>query len=148
MNRFAKFAVWLNRAMAGRHGSDPFSVALLVLYCILLALSDILRLPILFYVAFLALCFSIYRMMSRRQEQRWKENAWFLKWWRPVSQGVLTGFRKLRGWFQNRRMRFMDRKTFRYFRCPKCKNTLRVPKKRGKIIITCPVCRTEFTKKT
>ena len=36
----------------------------------------------------------------------------------------------------------------RYFRCPNCSSTLRVPKGKGKICITCPVCRKEFIKKT
>jgi ribosomal protein L37AE/L43A len=44
--------------------------------------------------------------------------------------------------------RFTDAKTHRYFKCPDCKTKLRVPKHKGKIIITCPKCKTEFKRKT
>lgn len=148
MNWFTKFSYWLSRAMAGRHGGDQLSVALLVLYCVLLIISDILRLPVLFYAALIFLLFSLYRMMSRNHERRWKENAWFLSWWNPFSRVIRGSLRRTGTWCKNTGMRFRDRKVYRYYRCPKCKNTLRVPKKRGKIVITCPVCRTEFIRKT
>ena len=148
MNWFTKFTMWMNRAMSGRHGGDQLSMALLVLYCAILILSDILRLPILFYLALLILIWSFYRMFSRNHEKRWKENAQFLKFWSPVCRW----FRGLRShfsaWRRGVAMRVRDRKVCRYYKCPKCKNVLRVPKGKGKIAITCPVCRTEFVKKT
>ena len=38
-------------------------------------------------------------------------------------------------------------KNYRFYKCPQCKQKVRVPKGRGKICITCPKCRTEFVKK-
>ena len=37
---------------------------------------------------------------------------------------------------------------YRFYKCPQCKQKVRVPKGRGKICITCPKCRTEFVKKS
>ena len=44
--------------------------------------------------------------------------------------------------------RWAQRSTYRFFKCPQCKQTVRVPKGRGKICITCPKCKTEFIKKS
>ena len=43
---------------------------------------------------------------------------------------------------------WLDRKTHRYFRCPQCRATVRVPKGKGQIRITCPHCKHQFIKKT
>ena len=36
----------------------------------------------------------------------------------------------------------------RYYKCPKCKQLVRVPRGKGKISITCPRCKEKFVKKT
>ena len=41
-----------------------------------------------------------------------------------------------------------QRKLYRFYKCPQCRQKVRVPKGRGKICITCPKCRTEFVKKS
>ena len=48
----------------------------------------------------------------------------------------------------NLKKRWAQRSTYRFFKCPQCKQTVRVPKGRGKICITCPKCKTEFIKKS
>ena len=37
---------------------------------------------------------------------------------------------------------------WRFYRCPKCGQQLRVPRGRGKISITCPKCGNQFIKKS
>ena len=44
--------------------------------------------------------------------------------------------------------RWQQRKTHKFFQCPKCKTWLRVPKSRGKITITCVKCSTKFDRRT
>ena len=48
----------------------------------------------------------------------------------------------------NMKKRWAQRGTYRFFKCPQCRQTVRVPKGRGKICITCPKCKTEFIKKS
>lgn len=41
-----------------------------------------------------------------------------------------------------------EEKTHCFFKCPKCNTELRVPKGKGKIIITCPKCGEKFEERT
>ena len=43
--------------------------------------------------------------------------------------------------------RIKDRE-HRYFDCPKCRQPVRVPRGKGKIMITCPKCKERFQRKT
>ena len=128
---------WLRRFMYGRYGTDQLDIALLVLYCIILVIARIFGLISLSILALAIVVYALFRMLSRNVAARSKENQKFLSVWY-----------KIKGWFQKRKYRLNDRKTHRYYRCPGCKQTLRVPKGKGKIEITCPHCQRHFIKKT
>lgn len=128
---------WLRRVMAGRYGTDQLSIALLVFYAVLYLLAQILRLPVLAIIAIVPFVLCFYRMFSRNVSRRYRENTLFLKYWGPVGS-----------WFHRVISMLKDRRTHRYYKCPKCSSTLRVPRGKGKISITCPVCKSEFIKKT
>lgn len=147
MNWFMRFSYWYSRMMAGRYGSDQLSIGLMGAYFLLVLLARIARLPILSYLALALLIWGIYRIFSRNISRRYRENAVFLKYWNRTVQWFRTASSRFESWRGRTLYRMNDKKTHRYFRCPNCKNTLRVPKGKGKIVITCPVCHTEFTKK-
>ena len=44
--------------------------------------------------------------------------------------------------------RSLNRKQYHYYRCPQCRQKLRVPRGRGRIQISCPRCGTQFIKKS
>ena len=123
--------------MAGRYGSDQLNNALLLLGLGLIVVEWISRWRWvgIFVLALLILCY--FRMFSRNIQARYAENQWFLRRWGPVSNRL-----------RNMLARFRDRKTHRYFKCPQCKQRLRVPRGRGKINITCPHCHHQFIRKS
>lgn len=134
--------------MAGRYGSDQLNIGLMVAYLLLIFLANLLRLPLLSTLALVLLIWGIFRIFSRNVSKRYQENAVFLKYWRKIVQWFRQSSYRFESWRSRTLNRMNDKKTHRYYRCPHCKNTLRVPKGKGKIVITCPVCHTEFTKKT
>lgn len=134
--------------MAGRYGSDQLSFGLMAAYLLLIFVANLTRLAVLSYVALALLIWGIYRIFSKNVSRRYRENAAFLKFWRRFSLWFRQSSGRFEAWRSRTLFRMNDKKTHRYYHCPNCKNTLRVPKGRGKIVITCPVCHKEFIKKT
>ncbi|MGE5614039.1 MAG: hypothetical protein ACM3XR_06490 [Bacillota bacterium] len=128
---------WLRRFMAGRYGADQLSTALLILSVLLTAIARAVNLPLLIYIGYLPLAACIYRMLSRDINRRRMENYKFSMMISPVYS-----------WFGKMRMRVAERKTHKFFTCTGCKAHLRIPRGKGKVIVTCPKCRTEFRART
>lgn len=124
------------RFMTGRYGVDDLGRFTLYFSLSLLILSFFIRYRILYIlaVALLAICYL--RMFSRNISRRYEENQKFLAWKTKVT-----------GRFFTARKRHAD-KEHRYFRCPSCRQTVRVPRGKGKISISCPKCGAQFIKRT
>lgn len=128
---------WLKNLMRGRYGGDQLSIALLVFSIVIDIIGSLARLPVLVYVGYIPLFLCFYRMFSRDINRRSMENYKFYSLMNPVYS-----------WFRNKKQWLSQTKTYRFFKCPGCKATLRIPKGKGKIVITCPKCKKEFGKKT
>ncbi len=126
----------ITRFMYGRYGFDLLSGTLFLAGSILTSIFSFFDFyPLrLIGVPFYAVAFL--RILSKDTEKRRSENAKFMTLIDPL-------IRKMRVYASEH----MD-KQHRYFRCPGCKRTLRVPRGRGKIKISCPHCHREFVKKT
>ena len=136
---FSRFTNWIRNFMMGRRGVDQFSIALYfgwfllsilgsLFYRVSTTLSLVLRAAALFCAVY-----GIFRTLSRNISARDKENAAFMKVWTNVK-----------GWFRGLSRRWRDRKTHVYIKCSGCGVELRVPKGKGKLIVTCPKCKNEI----
>ena len=126
---FRRIGDWFRNFMLGRYGSDKLNLTLLTTGVVLTVLGAILGrfkwsgiFTVLSYV-FLFWC--IFRMYSRNIEARRRENAAFVNFFNHLKD-----------------------KEHRYFRCPRCHQTVRVPRGRGTITIRCPQCSERFIKTT
>ena len=127
----------MQRFMAGRYGADELSKAHSVAVMILLLLSMFGRLGILYWLALALMIYSIWRMFSKNVSKRYEENQKYLNCRYKATVKI-----------DRMKKHFAQRKIYRFYKCPQCKQKVRVPKGRGKICITCPKCRTEFVKKS
>ena len=126
--------------MAGRYGVDQLGRALSILSCVLALVAIIgskTMLSYLWYPALALLIYDYYRMFSRNIYKRQTENQWYL-----------DHTEKLRRMLNLRRDQFKQRKDYKFFNCPNCNTTVRVPKGKGTLTITCPRCRERFTRKS
>lgn len=124
-----KLATGLRSFMAGRYGTDRLNMVILCAGLVASLLSMILPIAplnlILWALSYGLMIWAIVRSLSRNTYKRYQENRKFLQFYD----------------------RLKDRNN-RYFNCPKCRQTVRVPRGKGKISITCPRCREKFIKKS
>lgn len=135
-----KFKAWLGRVMAGRYGTDDLNKLLLGI-CWVLVLVNLFVRGIAGYIvggaAFAVLALLILRTFSRNIQRRYAENVKYT----AIRSRIFT-------WLRQRKLRFERRKEFRYFDCPGCGVTNRVPRGKGRIEITCPKCGKQFERKS
>lgn len=132
MNKLRKF-------MNGRYGVDQCSIGLLVASAIIFVIVRILPrfLGFLGILGYVPIAFYIYRALSKDIYKRQQENYKFIEF----KNSLFNNFKQL-----NAKLR--DIKSFKYFKCPQCSQKLRVPRKQGKITITCPKCKNTFKGKS
>jgi len=128
---------FLRKFMTGRYGPDHLGIAMIILSFILSLLYSITGFVPLLFISYFIFALVLYRMLSRDIYRRRKENDKFIRYWWPIKTRIGRLITKIR-----------DRRTYRFIKCPGCKNTLRVPRGKGKIQINCPKCGERFIRKT
>ena len=131
----------LSGMMYGRNGNDQFNLFLLIAAVVVMlgnafvkntvvhSLLSALTLALIVYVYF--------RMFSKNVYKRREENRKYL------------GIRyKVFGYLKGIKERWVQRKDYKFFYCPSCKATLRVPRGHGKIKIVCKKCGNTFMGKS
>ena len=126
---FAKMGMGLRRFMEGRYGNDRLNMFILgaglVLVLIYTFIPNAYAQLILWALSYMLMFWAIFRMLSRNVYKRYQENRKFLQFFDRIK----------------------DRQ-HRYYDCPKCHQTVRVPRGKGKIAITCPKCKEKFVRNT
>lgn len=112
----------IQRFMIGRNGRDELEMAVFYASISVYLAGGLLRIPILEIAAWLGILYSCFRIFSKDVYKRREENRKFLQ---------EVEFLKLR---------LSVRKTHKIYRCKGCGRKIRVPRGKGKIEITCPLC--------
>jgi len=128
---------WLKKQMIGRYGYDQLSMVLLVLSFLFILIAELSSRLQITYLSYIPLGLCIYRTLSKQIQKCRLENYKFMMWLSPAYS-----------YFNEKRRNIKDFQNYKYFKCPNCKQKLRAPREKGKIIVTCSKCHTEFTKKT
>ena len=117
------------RFMQGRYGNDRLNQVLMIAALIFLVIS-LFGWKGCYLIALLFMGYAYFRMFSRKISQRSAENQWFLQ----KEQKIRTFFDQ--------------RKNYHIYKCPNCRQKLRVPRGKGKVEITCRKCGTKFVKRS
>ena len=128
------------RFMSGRNGNDQLNRFLMLVDIVLLLIAAIFKDGIGRYVypfVFVLLAYAYFRMLSRNLYKRSEENGKYLR----LRYKLMA---ELRIHWE----RWVQRKDYKFFTCPSCKTTLRVPRGHGKIKIVCRKCGSSFTGKS
>lgn len=131
---------WKNKMvqfMQGRYGADQMGQMLSAVSMVFLIISLFSRNQAWFLLAVIGIVYNYFRMFSKNISKRYAENQKYLK----MTAGIR---RKLASW----KSQLAQRKIYHIYRCPGCKQKIRVPRGRGKIEIRCPKCNTRFVKKS
>ena len=133
-----KFRQRVAQFFYGRYGIDGLYygllVSILVLWILRVIFMDSAAASILIYIleTFL-LVWMLYRCMSRNIAARQHENQIFSSF-----------FKKIKNFFILQKNKIRDFQSYRYKKCPHCKATLRLPKRKGTHPVICPRCGRRF----
>lgn len=133
-NFLSRLAQKIRTFFYGRNGFDDLAKHIFIASLVISLISGLVPYGIarlvLSLISYIMLGYFWFRILSKNIYKRVRENQKYL------------------GEIKMVKTRWQQRKTHKFFRCPKCKTWLRVPKRRGKITITCVKCATKFDKRT
>lgn len=125
-DRYIKF-------MKDRYGIDELYKFLLLICFVLLVINTFVSNNIIRLFEVLLIVIIFYRYMSKDIKLRKKENDKYLE----IKDKII----KL---FDYNKKKYKDRNTHMYKKCPKCKQKIRLPLKKGKHTVKCPNCGNRF----
>lgn len=132
------------RFMQGRYGAygpDSFTKFLMVTGLVIVFASNVFggrnaRL-ICYVLGWAVLIYCYFRHFSKNVTKRYAEN-----------QAFLSRTSTIRGFFQKQKSMWQQRRVYHIYKCPSCKQKIRIPRGKGKIEIRCPKCSATFIKKS
>lgn len=119
---FGRLRWKLQAFMRGRNGVDELNRVLTYAVLIVYVISMITQSTIVYYISFVGLVYITFRMLSKNLYVRREEN------------------RKFVTWMETTRIKMDQRKDYKIFKCKGCGRNIRVPRGKGKIEVTCPMC--------
>lgn len=138
---FYRLRMAFMRFMSGRYGMDSLNKFLAIVYLALAFINMfVLRINgasmgyyIIYFIENAIFVWFIFRMLSRNIYKRQSENYKFT---------AISG--RIKAYLNKKKMQWQCRKTHVFRNCPNCKATVKLPRKKGKHVCTCPKCRNDF----
>ena len=130
----------LIRFMQGRYGAygpDLMNRFLLGGAVVVMLVSLFTGWDFFYWVAVAALGYAYFRMFSKNYGKRYAEN-----------QAFLAATARFRTFWASQKSMMRQRKKHHIYKCPDCKQKIRIPRGKGKIAVRCPKCGKEFIKRS
>ena len=123
----------LRRWLYGRYGADRLTKHLMILAIVLLIISLFWGRRILYPLSIAVMVYAYFRTFSKNIQKRYKEGM---------------AYERFLGRIKRLPQEMSMRKTHHIYRCPKCRQKIRIPRGKGRIEVTCPKCRTSFIRRS
>ncbi|MCC5889301.1 MAG: hypothetical protein JJU01_01950 [Alkalibacterium sp.] len=131
---------WLQKMlfyMNGRYGYDEFSKFLIILGLIFGIISNFAGGLWVSAIGIAIIAFGVLRIVSKEKNNRYKELTKYL----AIKHKIQHVYRR----YNNR---WVQRKAYKFVKCPNCKQKLRIPRGKKKLKVTCPSCKQSFIRKS
>lgn len=116
--------------MRGRNGLDELGRDVTIVSMVLYVISVFVQSSLLYLISLIGMTYEVYRVFSRNIFKRQLENSNYME-------------------AKNKyKFRLKQHKTHRFFKCKGCGKKIRVPRGKGKVEITCPVCGNKIIRRT
>ncbi len=125
------------RFMQGRYGVDALSRCLMWFAMAFVIVDMFARTMVLSTIGVVMILYVYYRMFSKNYIKRQAENGWFLR-----------HTYKLRMFFLKQKDYAKIRKDYHIYTCSQCGQKIKIPRNKGKIMVTCPKCHNQFQKRS
>lgn len=141
MGQKTNFRQKMLQFMQGRYGVDQFSNFLIWTGVAVSLLTLLIRQPFLMYVSWIFIIYAYIRIFSKQVNKRYAQNQKFLN----KTFAIRNVFAKIKY-----RIKYgkQEASPYHIYRCRKCGQKIRIPKGKGKIMVTCPKCRYQFKKRS
>ncbi len=126
----------IQQFMYGRNGIDRLGFALVIAGFVLNFIYVLTALRIFYFISVAVYCYALFRALSKNLYKRRAEN-----------QKFINLCYKAKNFWVGLKADFEERKTYKHFKCPNCKQKIRIPRGRGRVEIRCPKCSNKFVKK-
>ena len=123
--------------MYGRYGIDSLCRFTLIAGLVSMLLAGWTDSMLLSLLSWACIILTYFRMFSRNIYKRSAENQWYL-----------NKTYKLRSAFYRQKNLLIQRRTHHIYKCPSCRQKIRIPRGKGRIEIRCPKCSATFIKKS
>lgn len=139
-----KIMQWVQNIMRQSNGIDDLSKFLFKTGSIMILIGFLFSIRIISSLGFILILFMYFRTFMKEKGKFHLQNRKY----HEIRNRIINYLNGQRHLAERKKKRFNERKTHRFYTCPKCKQKVRVPKGKGKIAITCPACSERFVKKT
>lgn len=130
------------RFRSGRYGFDSVSLAMVLLAALICGV------PYLWIASLALVALAVARGLSRNIAARTREALAFSGVTGRIGAGLGKAGHAVARFFTGGAARVREHRQYVILRCPSCRAKLRLPRGRGKLAVTCPMCHCSFIHKT